>query len=94
MVNEPIIDDNFGLTIAPNPSLADIDVSFRLSKSASVKITIIDFSGKEIFVQPEEKLMMGNYSRNLRISQFQSGIYILNLKVDGQNENRKLVTFK
>ena len=94
LANEPIIDDNFGLTIAPNPSSEYIDVSFRLAKSALVKITIIDFSGKEILAQPEEKLMVGNYSRNLKISQFQSGIYMLNLEVDEQNESRKLVTFR
>jgi aminopeptidase N len=94
LTNEPIIDDNFGLTIAPNPSSDEIEVSFRLAKSSSVKISIIDFSGKEILSLFEEKLMVGNYSRNLKISQFQSGTYILNLKVDGQNESRKLVTFK
>ena len=92
--NEPIMDDSFGLRIAPNPSSEDIDVSFRLAQSATVKITIFDFSGKEILAQPEEKLPLGNYLRNLRISQFQSGTYILNLNVDGQNESRKLVTFK
>jgi aminopeptidase N len=92
--NEPQIFDNFGLNVAPNPSSEDIEVSFRLAKSSTVKITIIDFSGKEILSQPEEKLSIGNYSRNLKISQFQSGTYILNLNVDGQNESRKLVTFK
>ena len=94
LANEPVVDDNFGLTIAPNPSSADIDISFRLAKPSSIKITIIDFSGREILTQPEEKLTMGNYSRNLKISQFQAGTYILNLMVDGQNESRKLVTFK
>jgi aminopeptidase N len=92
--NEPQIFDNFGLNIAPNPSSEDIDISFRLAKSSTVKISIIDFSGKEILSQIEEKLATGNYSRNLKISQFQSGTYILNLNVDGQNESRKLVTFK
>ena len=94
LANEPQVFDNFGLNIAPNPSSEEIEVSFRLAKSASVKITIIDFSGKEILSQSEEKLTVGNYSRNLKISQFQSGTYILNLNVDGQNESRKLVTFK
>ncbi len=94
LANEPIIYDNFGLMIAPNPSSEEIDVSFRLTKSSTVKISIVDFSGREILFQPEEKLLMGNYSRNLRISQFQSGTYILNLNVDGQNESRKLITFK
>ena len=91
---EPLIYDNFGLTVAPNPSSEDIDISFRLAKSSTIRISIVDFSGKEILTQSEEKLPMGNYSRNLKISQFQSGIYILNLNVDGQNESRKLVTFK
>lgn len=94
LANEPQVFDNFGLNIFPNPSVGDIDVSFRLAKTAFVKITIIDFSGKEILIQPEEKLLLGNYLRNLKISQFQSGTYILNLNVDGQNESRKLVTFK
>ncbi len=92
--SEPIIYDDFGLTIAPNPSSEDIDVSFRLAKSSIVKISIIDFSGKEVLMQSEEKLQTGNYSRNLKISQFQSGTYILNLNVDGLNESRKLVTVK
>lgn len=94
LANEPVDYDNFGLTVAPNPSSEDIDVSFRLVKSSIVKISIIDFSGKEILTQPEEKLSIGNYSRNFKISQFQAGTYILNLNVDGQNESRKLVTFK
>ena len=94
LANEPVVDDNFGLTIAPNPSSTDIDISFRLAKPSSIKITIIDFSGREILTQPEEKLTMGNYSRILKISQFQAGTYILNLMVDGQNESRKLLTFK
>ena len=94
LANEPQLFDNFGLSIAPNPSSDEIDISFRLAKSSNVKISIVDFSGKEILSQPEEKLSTGNYSRNLKISQFQSGTYIVNLNVDGQNESRKLVTFK
>ena len=92
--SEPIIYDDFGLTISPNPSSEEIDVSFRLAKSSTVKITIVDFSGKEILMQSEEKLQTGNYSRNFKINQLQSGTYILNLNVDGLNESRKLVTVK
>ena len=94
LANEPIIYDDFGLTIAPNPSSEDIDVSFKLAKSSIVKITIVDFSGKEMLTLSEEKLQIGDYSRNIKISQFQSGIYILNLSVDGLNESRKLMTVK
>lgn len=94
LANEPVAYDSFGLTVAPNPSSEDIDVSFRIVKSSIVKISIIDFLGKEILTQLEEKLQVGNYARNVKISQFQAGIYILKLNVDGQNESRKLVIFK
>jgi hypothetical protein len=94
LANEPTDYANFGLTVAPNPSSEDINISFRLAKSSIVRISIIDFSGKEILSQPEEKLPIGNYSRNFKISEFQSGNFILNLNIDGQNESRKLITFK
>ncbi len=91
---ETEIDNPFALNIYPNPSTENIEVSFKLTKSANVKLSIIDFSGKEILSQPEEKFTQGSHSRNLKISQFQSGTYIVNLNVDGVNESRKLVTVK
>ena len=94
LINEPIIDNPFSLNIYPNPSSDNIEISFKLSKSANVKLSIIDFSGKEIMSQSEEKLLQGSHARNLKISQFSSGTYIINLNVDGMNESRKLVTVK
>jgi aminopeptidase N len=94
LANEPETENPFALNVYPNPSAGNIEVSFKLSKSANVKLSIFDFSGKEILIQSEEKLSIGNHSRNLKISQFSSGTYILNLNVDGMNESRKLVTFK
>ncbi len=94
LANEPVIDNLFALNIYPNPTSENIEVSFKLSKSANVRLSIIDFSGKEILSQSEEKLLQGSHARNLRISQFQSGTYIVNLKVDGVNESRKLVMVK
>jgi len=69
-------------------------VSFKLNKSSEVKLSIIDFSGAEIFTSSEEKLPLGNHSQKIKISQFTPGTYIVNLRVDGQNESRKLVTLK
>ena len=92
--NEPAIEDNYGLNIFPNPSTESINVSFKLNKTSDVKLSIFDFSGKEIYAGQEEKMMQGNHSENIRISQFSAGTYIVNLKVDGQNESRKLVTVK
>ena len=92
--NEPAIDDNYGLNIFPNPSSETINVSFKLNKTSDVKLSIFDFSGKEIYTGQEEKMTQGSHSENIRISQFSAGTYIVNLRVDGQNESRKLVTIK
>ena len=92
--NEPAIEDNYGLNIFPNPSSETINVSFKLNKTSDVKLSIFDFSGKEIYMGQEEKMIQGNHSENIRINQFSAGTYIVNLRVDGQNESRKLVTIK
>ena len=94
LANEPQLEDIFALNIYPNPSSEIINVSFMLNKSSAVKVSIFDFSGKEIFACQEEKMIQGNHSKNIGISQFSSGTYFVNLRVDGQNESRKLVTVK
>ena len=94
LANEPIFGDNFGLNVFPNPSSDEINVSYQLSKSATVRISMIDFSGKEIFRSSEEKQPQGNYSQNIKINDYPAGTYIINLNVDGQNESRKLLMVK
>ena len=94
LANEPQIADLYILNIYPNPSSEDINVRYQLAKSSEVKLSIIDFSGKEIYVGQAEKQSQGNHSQNIKISQFSAGTYIVNLRVDGLNESRKLVTVK
>lgn len=91
LANEPIFGDNFGLNVFPNPSSDEINVSYQLPKTSIVKISMIEFSGKEIFRSSEEKLPQGNYSQNIKINDYPAGTYIINLNVDGRNESRKLL---
>ncbi|PWK29257.1 putative secreted protein (Por secretion system target) [Arcicella aurantiaca] len=94
LANEPVFGDTFGLNVFPNPSSDEINVSYQLPKNATVRISMVDFSGKEIFKSVEEKLTQGNYSQNIKINDFPAGTYIINLNVDGQNESRKLLMVK
>ena len=94
LVTEPSSEDFYGLNVFPNPSAEVINVSFKLNKNSDVKLSIFDFSGKEIFAGKEEKKTQGNHLENIGISQFSAGTYIVNLRVDGRNESRKLVTVK
>lgn len=94
LANEPQITDLYTLNIYPNPSSDEINVSYQLVKNSEVKLSIIDFSGKEIYAGQEEKQTQGNHTQNIKISQFSAGTYIVNLRIDGLNESRKLVTIK
>ena len=94
LANESQIRNSYNLNIYPNPSSGEISVSYQLAKSSDVKLSIIDFSGIEIYAMPEEKQTQGNHSQTIKISQFSEGTYIVNLRIDGQNESRKLVTIK
>lgn len=92
--NEPQITDFYALNIYPNPSSEEINVSYQLAKSTEVKLSITEFLGNEIYVGQAEKQTQGNHSQRIKISQFSAGTYILNLRVDGLNESRKLVIIK
>lgn len=94
LASEPQIDNPFTLNIYPNPSSEEINVSYQLAKSSEVKLSIIDSAGKEIYVGQSEKQTQGNYTQHIKFSQFSAGTYIVNLRIDGLNESRRLVTIK
>lgn len=74
-----------GLTIYPNPVNSQSNYIYIISKfNAPKQVQIFDVLGK--------LLMSKNLSdKELNISQFKKGIYILKITEKGQSETRKLV---
>jgi len=73
-----------------NPFTGNVEMSFDLEKNASVKISIFNLLGKEIFKSPEQILEKGVHVRNIDARGFISGIYLIRLKINHELFTRKV----
>ncbi len=81
----------FGLY--PNPACQNIQLLYGLSKPSSLVIQIVDLNGKEVkIVAKESRKDAGVYHlSDIPVSDVQTGIYLLQLIVDGQRISHKVV---
>jgi hypothetical protein len=64
----------------PNPASNDSKVSYRMSESGSVRISMYDASGKEVAVLFDGTQTSGDHELNLRVGSYTSGSYTLVLQ--------------
>jgi len=87
------IENTFGLSVYPNPAVAETAVSFELTKESAVSINVTDLSGKVVYTQD-----LGSVSgiQNVQINTelLSGGAYMVNLSVDGAVSTKKLVIKK
>lgn len=79
--NEPT-KDLVEWSLSPNPADNQCVVSFSLKKNANVQVMIFDKLGrklKELFV---ENLIIGNYTKQILLSEFSNGTYLVRLGID------------
>lgn len=92
-INE--IGSNAGnLTIYPNPISQKSIVSFNLKESEQLKISVLDFNGREVITLFEGKLSAGEHQMNILSDTGQklaNGLYFLNLKGDKTSTNRRFI---
>lgn len=75
----------------PNPAQANAFVAINLSNPAVANISMVDLTGKEVFVKQTALLNQGNHQIN--IERPASGLFLLKLEVNGQHQSR-LVSFE
>jgi hypothetical protein len=87
--------DNFELIISPNPSSGDITLRYQLRQRADVKITITDPSGRVVNTNNWLNQPTGEHQEVLptRSLPTEPGIYFLQLDINGQLTNRKVLRF-
>ena len=68
-----------GISIHPNPTKGMINLDFSQSRSA--EISIYDATGKRIY---DKQLSIGNKQLKVDLSTFESGIYMVAIRVDGE----------
>jgi len=91
-----IENDNFveGLKLGqnfPNPSNNFTFIEYEIEKETSVKIEIIDSSGKTIKIFNEGKKRAGKYSIKINTNNFNSGIYFYSIITNESALTKKMI---
>jgi len=87
------IDGTTNFSVYPNPATDLTTIAISLEKAEKVTITIVDLLGKEI-AKKEKVIFSGITIETLDVSEYQNGIYFINLQVGTQVSTKKLVITK
>ncbi len=83
---------SLNLSLQPNPADENTRLNFSLAQSSSVKVSVLDITGRKLFDLTDQKMEAGNHAIAIPGSSIgDAGIYFVNLTVDGQTLTRKLV---
>lgn len=86
--NSKSIEEKF--SIIPNPSIDNINVLFHADTDSQAKINIYDINGKQQFVE-HFTTVKGDQIRNIDLSTFDLGVFVLRLEVNGKTLVNKFV---
>lgn len=78
------------ISIYPNPTSNKVIVKVNIEKPSKVSYQIFDINGRLISNVPET-MANSNFADEIQFEQFQAGIYILNLIIDGKTTSFKII---
>ena len=81
---------NSQINLYPNPFTEFTEIQYTIEKPSTVEIIITDVSGKQVQLLMNEKQPIGNYKLEVG-DKLKSGMYILNVNINGKRWNYKLV---
>ncbi|MFK7925049.1 MAG: T9SS type A sorting domain-containing protein, partial [Bacteroidia bacterium] len=91
---EPLLDLEAATTVIPNPFQEGFDLQFQLPQTETLRLEVIDMSGKILFQEELGKLSAGSHERKLNspeISNLAAGVYLLNIYTETGRATKKLV---
>lgn len=77
------------LSIYPNPASEKISVDVTLQKSTSMKLQLLDLSGK-VIKESYEANVSGKINRSIELTTLAKGIYFVKISTDNGTEVRKI----
>jgi len=81
--------NNLALTLQPNPARSNVAVTIIGYKNLAAQLTLTNISGKLVY---SENLVIGkDIVRNLDLSNFPQGVYIVQLKTENQVKTERLI---
>jgi len=83
---------HISLKLSPNPTNSSANVSFVLSNSANVKLSVMDITGKIVSAQRSYDLAQGEHTIVVNENgTLNKGIYIVSIEYNGTKMARKLI---
>jgi len=82
--------NNNEVTLYPNPSGNNSTIYLNLQKEAAVQVAIYNVTG-ELVAKKEYGKLTGGMMLPIESSQFSSGLYFVNVTIDGKLTTKKLV---
>lgn len=83
--------EGLDIQVVPNPFDKDLNVQLQLKATETVRIQLIDFSGREVF-SSSEQLSAGSHSISLRApAKLAKGMYLLEIKAGNNHVFQKKV---
>ena len=78
------------LSVYPNPSRDEFNVTFTSESQQSIELRIINLVGEIIFTETLENFE-GEYTNSFNMSEYSKGVYLLELDTDHGIVNKKLI---
>lgn len=87
------IENNLGMSVYPNPTSTSATVAFALSNESAVTLSVTDLSGKVVFSNALGTVI-GAQKVTVNTDSLTSGVYMVNVSVDGTVSTQKLIVRK
>ncbi len=81
----------YPVEIYPNPASGNTTMNFKIIKKANTSIYIFNNLGQLISANEIGNLQMGTYQKSIDVNQFTPGFYTIQLKLDTEIYNTKLI---
>jgi len=78
------------IAIYPNPANTFVNLQIELKEKLDFVISIYNCFGEKVFEEVARN-KTGNFSKNVNLSGLSSGIYIVNISINGKLYNKKLI---
>jgi hypothetical protein len=89
-INESAIEAS-SFSIFPNPVKENLNISFELKGKSSLRLEILDMTGKTVRSADLGMRNAGVYSENINVDGLTSGIYLLNVRTGNGVSGKKLI---
>lgn len=77
--------------VFPNPSISNFTLNFFNPTTQNVSLELVDVSGKKNSISADEKMGVGKHSKQINLSKYPIGTYILKLSSEKESVSSKII---